>query len=700
MPVAPQRSEEVVPRLHTSVAQCVIVAVIVGALLVLLVPLAPLALDLLLALNFLAALMCLLLTISVQRPIEFTALPVLLLLSSLLRIILSIAATRLIISTGTGGAMIETFGRLASAGQLAVGVAFLLILVVALFVVVTSGAGRVAEVAARFALDAMPGKQMSVDADLSAGNIDADEAQQKRREIQAEADFYGAMDGASKFVRGDAIGAVVVIAVAFAGGVYVGITRDVLSAQAAGAHYAMLAVGEGIVILLPALLMAVAAAIMVSRGVAASDLAGELGAQVLLQPAAAAAAGVALLLLALIPGTPKLPLALVGVATLVGAWFLHHRTQPAGGEQFTATSAHQSATRSALAQPLQLEVGHGLLSLLVDHPEDGLLAEIAQARETLTTEYGAPVPSTMISDSAELGLSEFRLLVRGVEVLRASVMPARLLAMPPFPSDHPLQVGVPADERLNITGAVWLRPETAETLQASPTQAVRYRLQTPARVIAWTLRREIEARLGQLLGLEETAELLAEVRRTHPAVLEQLDATGISRATIRSVLQQLLNERIPINDLIGILEALAQDESKGKSAAELAETARKALSATITSQACRGGRNVSAVTLHPALAELLAPSNGPEAPTTVTGSASGVDPRLAEWLVGQFETLCATADTEPVVLCPSDVRSIVSRILHQGNSDVLVVSAEELLPDTTVDVIGEIPPPDWHAEPA
>ncbi len=697
--MAAQRSEDVVSQPQAAAGQLVVAAITIGALLVLLVPLAPLALDILLAVNFLAALMCLLLTISVQRPVEFTALPTLLLLSSLLRLVLSIAATRLILATGTGGAMIETFGRLASGGELAVGAAFVLILAIALFVVVTSGAGRVAEVAARFALDAMPGKQMSVDAELNAGNIDADEAQQRRREIQAEADFYGAMDGASKFVRGDAIGAVVVIVIAFAGGLYMGITRNGLSAQAAVAHYGMLAVGEGIVILLPALLMAASAAIMVSRGAAASDLAGELGAQVLLQPTAAAAGGVALLLLAVVPGTPKLPLVLVGIAALAGAWLLHRRTQTATGEQFAATSAPISATRPALAQPLQLEVGHGLVSLLVDHPEDGLLAEIAQARETLTTEYGAPMPPTIVSDSAELDLNEFRLLVRGVEAVRASVMPARLLAIPPFPRDLPLKGTVPADKHLHVPGALWLRPEAVEGLASSGGQSGQSRLWTPARVIAWTLQQEVEARLGQLLGLEETAGLLSEVRTTHPAVLEQLEAVGISRATIRSVLQRLLSERVPITDLVGILEALAQDESKGKSVGELTETVRKSLSATITSQARRGAQNVSAVTLHPALVEVLAPDSDSEALATGTGSANGLDPRLAEWLADQFEAACP-GGAEPVVLCPSEVRTIVSDILHQWNPYLFVVGVDELLPDTTVDVIAEIPPPDWHPESA
>jgi flagellar biosynthesis protein FlhA len=635
---------------------------VVAILMVMLLPLPRFLLDLLLSFDITLSVIILLVGLQVRRPIEFSVFPSVLLMITLFRLSLNIASTRLILlhgneGAGAAGEVIRAFGNFIVGGNYTVGLVVFSILVIINFVVVTKGAGRVAEVAARFTLDAMPGKQMSIDADLNAGLINEADARRRRREIAEEADFYGAMDGASKFVRGDAIAAVIIILVNIIGGLAIGILQQGMSPALAAQTYTILTVGEGLVAQIPALIVSTAAGIVVTRAASETDLGGEMTRQLLMSPKPVGIAAGILLALGLVPGLPHVAFLALGSAIAWIAYHLHQQEQiqatPAPAP--VAQKAEESPTRVTPLDLMEVQVGYGLIGLVEGTQGTALLDRIKALRRQFADSMGFVVPPIHIRDNLQLRPNEYAIILKGVEVAKADVLPGHLLAIDPGTGQRGLVQGIATKEPAFGLPALWV-PEGAR----EQAQIAGYTVVDASSAIATHLSELIKRHGHELLGRQEVQTLLDEVGKSHPKLVEELIPTLLPLGTVVRVLGNLLKEGIPIRDLRSILEAVSDQATLTKDAEVLTEYARQALARTITKQYQASDGSLQVITLDPRLDRSLAE----QAAALPPGATLNLDPTLSHKLLTglkQAAERVAARGQQPIVLCSQIVRRHLRR---------------------------------------
>ena len=652
---------------------------VVGVIMLMILPLPRFFLDLLLAFNITLSVIILLVGLQVRRPIEFSAFPSILLIVTLFRLSLNIASTRLILLHGNEGAaaageVIRAFGSFVVGGNYTVGLVVFSILVVINFVVVTKGAGRVAEVAARFTLDAMPGKQMSIDADLNAGLINETEARKRRREIAEEADFYGSMDGASKFVRGDAIAAIIIVLVNIIGGLTIGILQQGMSPGLAAQTYTLLTVGEGLVAQIPALFISTAAGIVVTRAAADADLGSQITRQLLFSPKAVGTAAGILLALGVVPGLPHLAfLGLGGVA----AWFAYRLSQEAKAplEPAPVSTAPQVESTSPQFAPLDLmevQVGYGLIGLVEGKHGTALLDRIKGLRKQFADTMGFLLPPIHIRDNLQLRPNEYAVMLKGVELTKSDVLPSHVLAIDPGTAQRGLIHGVATKEPAFGLPALWVPEATREQAQLAG-----YTVVDASSAIATHLSEIIKRHGHELLGRQEVQSLLDELAKVHPKLVEELIPTLLPLGTVVRVLGNLLREGIPIRDLRSIIEALADHAGITKDPELLTEMARQALGRTITRQYQAPDGTLPVITLDPRLDRSLSE----QAAAIPQGGMLNLDPGLSHTLLAALKQAVERVSArghQPVLLCSPALRRHIRRLTDRILHAVPVVGFNEL----------------------
>ena len=635
---------------------------VVAIIMVMLLPLPRFLLDLLLSFDITLSVVILLVGLQVRRPIEFSVFPSVLLMITLFRLSLNIASTRLILlhgneGAGAAGEVIRAFGNFIVGGNYTVGLVVFSILVIINFVVVTKGAGRVAEVAARFTLDAMPGKQMSIDADLNAGLINEADARRRRREIAEEADFYGAMDGASKFVRGDAIAAVIIILVNIVGGLAIGILQQGMSPALAAQTYTILTVGEGLVAQIPALIVSTAAGIVVTRAASETDLGDQMTRQLLMSSKPVGIAAGILLALGLVPGLPHVAFIVLGSAVAWIAYHLHQQEQVQAAPAPTPISpkAEEGLTRVTPLDLMEVQVGYGLIGLVEGTQGTALLDRIKALRRQFAESMGFVVPPIHIRDNLQLRPNEYAIILKGVEVAKADVLPGHLLAIDPGTGQRGLVQGIATKEPAFGLPALWVPEDAREQAQMAG-----YTVVDASSAIATHLSELIKRHGHELLGRQEVQTLLDEVGKSHPKLVEELIPTLLPLGTVVRVLGNLLKEGIPIRDLRSILEAISDQAVTTKDAEVLTEYARQALARTITKQYQAPDGSLQVITLDPRLDRSLAE----QAAALPPGATLNLDPTVSHKLLTglkQAAERVAARGQQPIVLCSQVVRRHLRR---------------------------------------
>jgi flagellar biosynthesis protein FlhA len=663
-------------------------AMVMLILVMMIVPLHPAFLDVLVAMNMTFSLGVLLVTMYITEPLQFSVFPSLLLLTTLFRLSLSVSATKLILLRGYAGSVIQAFGGFVVGGNYVVGLIVFLILVIIQFVVITNGAGRVAEVAARFTLDAMPGKQMSIDADLNAGMITEDEARRRRLKIQQEADFYGAMDGSSKFVRGDAIAGMIIIVINIVGGIIVGIVQLGLGAGDAFQRFALLTVGSGLVSQIPALLVSTATGIVVTRAASESDLGRDFTTQMLAQPRALAIAAGLLLMLGLMPGLPKAPFLVLAAATGVLAYTVSKSARQA--EQAAAIpdaalpgAAEPEDVMSLLrVEPMELNFGYALIPL-VDVEQGGDLKErVAAVRRQIALELGIIVPSVRIRDSIQGRSNEYIVKIRGVEVDRGEVISDSYMAMNPGTATGELD-GIQTREPAFGLPAVWVSAQ-----RRAEAEMMGYTVVDPASVIATHLSEIIKANASELLSRQDTRNLIDNVKKNAPAVVEDLVPALMSVGEVQRVLQNLVRERISIRDLVTILEALGDAARTYKDIDALTEYVRSRMGRSICSQYA-GPDGMAVITLEPSLEQILMDSLDATEHGAYLAPEPTVYRALITSLVSESEHMAA-AGQQPIVITSTSLRPHFRRLVERSIPQLVVLSYNEIVPEVKVNAVGMV----------
>jgi flagellar biosynthesis protein FlhA len=669
-----------------SPAQTLLALAVLGVIAILILPVPATGVDLLLATSIGLAILMLLVALGLKRPLDFSVFPSLLLIATLFRLGLSVATTRLILLHGgegpsAAGHVIETFGRFMVGGSLVVGAVVFLILLVVNFAVITKGSGRISEVAARFTLDAMPGKQMAIDADLAAGIIDDKEAKGRRSNLEHEVEFFGAMDGASKFVRGDAIAGLAITAINIVGGLVAGLFRDHLSLSQAAETYTLLTVGDGLVTQMPALLISTAAGMVVTRA-AGDDLGTQVHGQIFGSSKVLTSTAAVMGVLALLPGLPFLAFGSLAAAALILSRRAKAVESRASGAPKPVTEAKKSDRIQDLLQidALALDVGFGLLPLIDVAKGGELPGRITALRRKLAEEMGVVLPPVHLRDNLRLEPGEYRVLMRGVEIGRGQAHADRIMALDPSGKKPGLD-GQATEEPAFGLPAVWItaadRPK-AERLGLT--------LVDPASVLTTHLAEILRRTAHELVGRQEVQELLAIVAKEAPKLVEDVVPGAVTLGQLVQVVRGLLREGISARDLRTILEAVADAAPKSKDPVFLVEQARRRLSRQITGRIADSGV-VRALTLDRATEDLLRSTAG--ASDGELALAPDVD--TARRLIGALEARAAglAAEGRPaVILAPPDLRKPLFDFASRFVPDLWVVSARELVPGTAVEPAG------------
>lgn len=666
-------------------------------LMVMIIPIPAMLLDLFLTFNITFALVILLVGMYVLRPLDFSSFPSVLLLATLFRLSLNIASTRLILLHGNegihaAGSVIKAFGSFVVGGNYVVGLIVFIILVVVNFVVITKGAGRIAEVAARFTLDAMPGKQMSIDADLNAGLIDEDEARMRRQLISRESEYYGAMDGANKFVRGDAIAGIVITLINIAAGFTIGVFQNGMSFSEAAQNYTLLTIGDGLVSQVPALIISTGAGIVVSRAGADTNLGKEIGSQLLLNPRTMGVAAVILFAFGLIPGLPTIPFFMLGIVSALVAYLVFQtekqRKQEAQLVQAKPEEESDAQTQDTF-QPLPpldilgLEIGYGLIPL-VDVQQDGeLLDRIKSIRQQIAHDIGIIVPSIHIQDNMQLKPGEYRILLKGNEVARGDLMMNHYLAMNPGGEVDSVK-GVPTLEPTYGIEALWIKEQHREEAIAKG-----YTVVDLATVMTTHLSDIIRMHAYELIGRQEVQSLLDTLKETHPKVVEELVPNQMSLGGVVKVIQHLLAEQVPVRDFLTVVEAIADWAPTIKSLDQLTEYVRQALFRTITKQYQTENGDVMVVSLAQPLERKIAGS----IERTEQGEFLAIEPpvaqRMMQKLAVELEKF-APLNLQPVVLCSTQIRLHFKKLVDRFIPNLAVLSYDEIMANVKIQSIGVV----------
>ncbi len=662
---------------------------VVGIVLLLVVPLPAVLLDLLIAVNITASLVILLTSMYVRRPLDFSVFPSLILVFTLFRLGLNVASTRLVLRDGFAGHVIDAFGHFVVGGSLVIGLVIFLILVVIQFVVITNGAGRVAEVGARFTLDAMPGKQMAIDADLNSGLIDEDTARRRRQDVAAEADFYGAMDGGSKFVKGDAIAGIIITVINLAGGFIIGMLQMKMTAGESLQRFSLLSVGDGLVTQIPALLLSVSTGIVVTRASADGDMGTAAASQLLQSVTALRIAGSGVIGLALLPGMPKLPFILVGAVLLLlaqrvaarrAAEAAHPAAKPAAPEP--APDSPDQLIEQMRVPTLEILLAPDLVDLVGTGPEEDLLGRVRSLRRKTAMELGIVVPPVRTRDSVDLPRATYVVRIAGVEVGRGQAPRGQVLALGDDLSGLP---GTPVNEPVFGLPGRWVPAELRHAAEMAGATVV-----DRVSVLVTHLGSLVAQHAGRLLGREDVRLLTEAVKRANPSVVEELVPSLLSLGEVQRVLQGLLAEGVAIRDLSRIYEALSLRARVSTDPEGLVEAARAALGPALLAPHVEDGQ-LRVLTLDPMLEQQAAESLR----TRDQGTQLALDPMVVERLLADLREGVARAESDGhgvVLVCAPAIRPALRRLVALGLPRLPVVSYTEIADGgvtiTTTGVIG------------
>ena len=665
--------------------------VVLAMLSMVVVPLPPFLLDLLFTVNIAMSLMVLLAVVYVKRPLEFSVFPSVLLMVTLLRLSLNVASTRVVLLHGhQGGAaaghVIESFGNFVVGGSYAVGIVVFAILTIVNFVVVTKGSGRISEVSARFILDALPGKQMAIDADLNAGLLTREEAKLRREEVRNEADFYGSMDGASKFVRGDAIAGLLILFINLIGGVLIGILQHDMAFGDAMQTYTLLAIGDGLVAQLPALLVSTAVAMLVTRATREQEMGAAVSAQVFGQRRALVVAAALMGLIGIVPGMPNLPFLLFAGILGYGAWRLkkHEDAEAAPAAQESAAPgssavAELSWDEVAPVEPQGLEVGYKLIAL-VDKAQGGeLLTRLKGVRRKLTQDLGFLIPAVHVRDNLELAAGQYRVLVHGVPVAGGDLHPDRMLALDPGRVFGPLE-GIPGKDPALGLDATWILPS-----QRAHAESLGYTVVDAGTVVATHLSHLVRDSAAELLGHDEVQQLLGSVGKASPKLVEDLTPKLLPLSVIVRVLQSLLTEKVPLRQMRRIVEALLEHGIHTQDPSVLTAAVRTALGPFIVQELNGMAPELPVFTLAPQLERILQDS--------VSGQGAALEPGLAERLHQNLSECVARQEQrgEPaILLVPGGIRAAISRLVRHSVPQLSVLAYGEVPEDKRLRLLGAV----------
>ncbi|MFO7294590.1 MAG: flagellar biosynthesis protein FlhA [Clostridia bacterium] len=667
-------------------ADVFIAFIMVAVVLLIILPLNEVIMDILLTINLSLSLIILFVTLYVKEPLDFAVFPSVLLIATLFRLALNISSTKLILGKGSAGRVIETFGNFVVQGNLVVGAIVFLIIIIVQFIVITKGAERVAEVAARFTLDAMPGKQMAIDADLNAGLIDENEAKRRRQRIQQEADFYGAMDGASKFVKGDAIVGILITIINIVGGIIIGLTKMGMSIEEVLERYTILTIGDGLVSQIPALLISTATGIIVTRAASESNLGRDLVKQVTDQPLVLILASVLLFVMGFFPGFPRWILFIMGA----GMAYMGYIMMRASKEALAAAAGQEATSENVLEEmrkpenvmqlleidPLEVEFGYGLIPLADVNQGGDLLDRIVMIRRQMALDLGLIVPVIRLRDNIQLDPNEYVIKVKGVEVARGQVLPDHLLAMDPGTVEQPID-GIDTVEPAFGLPAKWIKEH-----QREKAEMLGYTVVDAPSVISTHLTEVIRKHGYELINRQDVQTMLDNLKEKYPALVEEVVPKTLSLGEVQKVLSNLIKENVPIRDMVTILETLADYGNITKDPDMLTEYVRQALSRTITLRFVPD-KKAKVLTLAPELEKAIMDS----VQQTEHGSYLALEPNKVQSI---FKSLTKELEKftslglQPIVLTAPVVRMYFKKLTEQVAPDLVVLSYNEL--DSSVEI--------------
>lgn len=657
----------------------------------LVIPFPPILLSILIIINISLALIVLLTTMNMQEPLQFSIFPSLLLLLTLFRLGLNISTTRSILSTGDAGKVVETFGSFVVGGNILVGLVVFLILIIIQFIVITKGAERVSEVAARFTLDAMPGKQMSIDADLNAGMLTESEARNRREKVAREADFYGAMDGASKFVKGDAIAGIIIVIINIIFGIIIGMIQQGMSIQESASHFTLLTVGDGIVSQIPALLISTATGIVVTRAASNGNLGSDITGQLFAFPAMLYVTAGTIFLLGLFTPIGVLLTGPIAGLLALGAYMMSKNKQDQEEiEEVLEEQAEVEEMKSPESvihllqmDAIEFEFGYGLIPLADANQGGDLLDRIVMIRRQLALELGLVIPVVRIRDNIALNPNEYRLKIKGNEVAKGELLLDHYLAMSPTPDDDPIE-GIETIEPSFGLPAKWI--SEAEKDQA---EMLGYTVVDPASVVSTHITEKIRQNTHELLGRQETKQLIDHLKESYPVLVDEVTPNPLAIGDIQKVLAKLLKEKVSIRNLVTIFETLADYGKLTTDTDLLTEYVRQALARQITAQYARENESLKVVTCSGRVEKVIADS----VQQTEHGNYLSLDPESSESVIQsvarEIEQLSLRQET-PVLLCSPPIRMYVKQLLERYFPDLPVLSYNELEANVEVQSIGVV----------
>ncbi|MBD63766.1 MAG: flagellar biosynthesis protein FlhA [Halobacteriovoraceae bacterium] len=671
-----------------------IAVTLLAVLAVMIVPVPPGMMDFLIAISIAASVVILLLSIYIKKPLEFSTFPSVLLVITLFRLSLNIASTKNILGRGASdgssaaGEIIRAFGEYIVGGNYAVGIIMFIIFVIINFIVITKGAGRVAEVAARFTLDAMPGKQMAIDADLNAGLIDEATAKKRRAEVASEADFYGSMDGASKFVKGDAIAGILITAINIIGGIVIGVAQSGMDFGVAAETFTLLTVGDGLIAQIPAIIISTAAGIIATRNTSDDGLSEQIGKQFSINPKAIYITAGVISSFAIIPGFPIFQFLLVGGGLAYAAYRMEKSKEATvlkeKQDKIEEKKSNEDNLEDLLGLELiELEVGYGLVNI-VDTEQDGdLLERISHIRKQFVSDWGLIIPSISIKDNLELKPGGYSIRIKGIKVAEADLMPDHFLAMDPGTVIEQID-GIEAREPVFGLDAVWINEELREDAQYNG-----YTVVDLSTVIATHITEILKSNLHEMFGRQELVGILDSFKQDYPKIVDDLVPEIMTLGSVLKVLQNLLREGVPIRDMRTILESLAEHGTMIKDADTLTELARESLYRTITEKVKSDQGDIPLFTLDRGIEESLAQN----IIQTEKGQELSLDPKVTQTILASLNERIEEATEmgeKMIVLCSPVVRRHFKRLTEKFIPNLIVVSHNELSPEVNIRSLGTV----------
>jgi len=669
----------------------VAVAVIVIVLMII-IPLPKQIIDLLLALNITISIVIILITMFTTSVLQLSAFPTLLLVTTLFRLALNISSTRLILSDADAGNIITAFGNFVIRGNYVVGIVIYLIIMVVQFMVITNGSGRISEVTARFTLDAMPGKQMSIDADLNSGMIDEAIAKKRRQDLQSESDFYGSMDGASKFVKGDAQASIIITFINVVAGIIIGVLQKDMSAAQAAQTYVTLTVGDGLVSQVPALLISTASGILVTRSGSKGNLGETLSTQLTAFPVATGIASSLMLFLGLVPGMPKIPFFVASLAMGTLTYFLYKDVAVKEAKEFISEEDEiiqserkepENVMNLISVEPMEVEIGYGLIPLADESNGGDLLQRIASVRRQCAIEMGIVVQPIRIRDNLQLKANEYIIKIRGTMIVSSELMPSMFLSMDPTGENSDIP-GIKTIEPTFGLPAVWINKDQREEAEIKGLTVI-----DPTTVMVTHLTETIKSHSYELLGRQEVKLIVDNAKEKYSAVVEELIPDLLTIGDLQKVLRNLLREKVPIKDILTIMESLADNSKNTRDIEVLTEYVRFALARTICNQVIDESRTITVITLDPNIEEIIS-SNIQK---SVNGSFPTVSPDITTGILTSIKNTIESVyfyNNQPIILVSPNIRVAFRKLIEMVFPHIMVISLNEVPNDVQINSEGVI----------